>query len=393
MHFLFWISIAVVLYTYFGYLLLLLAGVAMKRILRPGEKRAPVSSTPSLTVVVAAYNEEVCIEEKIINTLSLDYPPDMLQFIFVTDGSTDDTPRILSRYPQIRLMHRSEREGKIAAINRAMAAVSTEIVVFTDANTMLNKEALRRIASHYSDKRVGAVAGEKRVSMPVHANATAGEGMYWKYESFIKQYESELHTVAGAAGELFSIRTQLFTPVAADTILDDLLISVHIALRGYRIRYERGAIATEQPSLSIREENKRKKRIAAGDIQAMMRIPFFTMLFTRPLLWLEYTSHRVLRWIIAPYALIAALIANILLATGPSATPLYTALLYVQFFFYGMSLLGFLLRNNHIRPGFFFAPCYFCLMHYNLIAGTIKYLVKGQEVGWARAEREGNQNR
>ena len=213
----FWISLFIVFYTYIGYGILLYVLVHIKRLFIQPIKRVDGSFTPSLTLIVAAYNEASVIEEKIKNTLALIYPKDKSQIIFVTDGSTDNTPTIIANYPQIQLLHKDGRSGKINAVHRAMEEVKTEIVVFTDANTFLNENALLRIAKHYADPKVGAVSGEKRVAIEANADATAGEGFYWKYESALKKWDAELYSVVGAAGELFSIRTNLYVAVEPDT--------------------------------------------------------------------------------------------------------------------------------------------------------------------------------
>ena len=188
MKILFWMSLAIIFYTFFGYGIVLFFLVKLRTIIK-GKRKLPVVSTdelPSLSLIVAAYNEGSYIEEKIKNTLQLTYPSKKIQYIFVTDGSSDDTPQIISRYTQIKLMHQPERNGKIAAVHRAMQQVNTDVAIFTDANTYLNKEALINICRHYSDDKVGCVSGEKRVSIEAISDATAGEGFYWKYESKLK---------------------------------------------------------------------------------------------------------------------------------------------------------------------------------------------------------------
>jgi biofilm PGA synthesis N-glycosyltransferase PgaC len=198
----FWLSLFIVFYAFAGYGILLWILVKLKRTFK-GKPVIPVtddSSLPSCSLVIAAYNEESFIIEKIKNTLELQYPKGKLELIFVTDGSSDRTPELVAAYPQIRLLHSPDRRGKIAAVHRAMDTVTTEVVVFTDANTYLNPDALLNICRHYADPKVGAVAGEKRVQVEDTADATAGEGFYWKYESKLKAWDSELHSVVGAAG-------------------------------------------------------------------------------------------------------------------------------------------------------------------------------------------------
>ncbi|NCX96689.1 MAG: glycosyltransferase family 2 protein, partial [Chitinophagia bacterium] len=245
----FWVSIALVFYAFFGYGILLFFLVKLRQLMK-GKRKIPDNShnLPTVTLIIAAYNEQDFIVDKIDNTLALDYPTDKLQLLFVTDGSNDLTPSIIAGYPQIKLLHRPERKGKIAAVHRAMQQVDSEIVVFTDANTHLNKSALLNICRHYADPSVGAVSGEKRVRIDEVSDATAGEGFYWKYESKLKTWDSELYSVVGAAGELFSIRRSLYQDVPPDTVLDDFMISMLIAQNGHRIVYEPDAYATEAGS-------------------------------------------------------------------------------------------------------------------------------------------------
>ncbi|MBT9483524.1 glycosyltransferase family 2 protein [Sediminibacterium sp.] len=384
----FWISIAVILYTYLGYGLLLFMLLKIKGLL-VGKKVIPDTGyTPSVTVVVAAYNEAYCIEEKIVNTLALNYPPNKIRFIFITDGSTDETPSIIAKYPQILGMHEPGRSGKIAAVHRAMSKVDTQIVVFTDANTMLNKDAILLMCRHYQDEKVGAIAGEKRVQIDDSADATAGEGFYWKYESKLKKWDSELYSVVGAAGELFSIRTNLYEPVAPDTILDDFMISMNIALKGYKIVYEPDAYATELASANTGEELKRKIRIAAGGVQSTIRLRALLLPFKQPVLSFEYISHRILRWVVTPYLMILAFIINIVLVINLGFSNIYGLMLLGQLVFYIAALLGWVMEQKQLKVKIFFIPYYFCLMNYAVIAGFVRYFFGEQSVLWEKAKRK-----
>lgn len=384
----FWISIAVILYTYLGYGLLLFLLLKIKGLLF-GKKAIPNPGyTPSVTVVVAAYNEAYCIEEKILNTLALNYPTDKIRFVFITDGSTDETPAIIAKYPQILGMHEPGRSGKIAAVHRAMSKVETEIVVFTDANTMLNKDAILLMCRHYQDEKVGAIAGEKRVQIDESADATAGEGFYWKYESKLKKWDSELYSVVGAAGELFSIRTNLYEPVESDTILDDFMISMNIALKGYKIVYEPDAYATELASANTGEELKRKIRIAAGGVQSTIRLRALLLPFKQPVLSFEYISHRILRWVVTPYLMIVALFINIGLVANLGFANIYGMMLFGQLLFYSAALLGWVMEQRQLKVKVFFIPYYFCLMNYAVIAGFVRYFFGEQSVLWEKAKRK-----
>lgn len=381
----FYISVIIIFYTYIGYAALLYIIAGFLRAVRP--KQNETAFTPSLTLIVSAYNEEECVEEKIQNSLALAYPAGSLHFIFVTDGSDDRTPAIVANYPQIKLLHTPERKGKTAAIDRAMKEVQTDIVVFSDANTLVNHDALLYISRHYTDKKTGAVSGEKRVDITGVSDAVAGEGFYWRYESMLKKSESTLYSVIGAAGELFSIRTALYESPPADTIVDDLVISMKIAEQGYRIRYEPLAFATEKVSASVAEERKRKVRIAAGGIQAMLRLPFLLLPLPQPLLWFEYISHRVLRWMVTPYLLIVAFLLNNWLVYWQKEEGLTLVLLFVQFAFYATALAGYLFQKKQFLLRLFFLPYYFCLMNYGMIEGMLRYFFGNQPVTWEKAAR------
>lgn len=360
----------------------------IKRIIVGKPLREFAAYTPSLTVVVAAYNEAYIIEEKIINTLELIYPSDKIDYIFITDGSIDETASIVARYPRIMGMHQIERNGKIAAVHRAMKEIKSDIVVFTDANTMVNKDALLKICRHYVDPKIGAIAGEKRVQIESEADATAGEGFYWKYESKLKQWDAELYSVVGAAGELFSIRSTLYQPVEPDTILDDFMISMNIALKGYRIIYEPEAFATETGSANTNEELKRKIRIAAGGIQSTIRLWPLFIPFKNPILTFEFISHRVLRWVVTPYLMVVVCLLNIILVNQHSRDLLFVWMLLGQLCLYIAALFGWILEKKKLKVKIFFIPYYFCLMNYAVIAGMGRYFFTKQSVLWEKARRK-----
>jgi biofilm PGA synthesis N-glycosyltransferase PgaC len=389
MRILLWLSLFITFYAFFGYGILLFILIKIKRWLK-GKPIMPVinfDDLPSCTLIVAAYNEEGVMDEKIRNSLALNYPANKLEFIFVTDGSTDGTGAIVEKHPRIRHLHSNERKGKIAAVHRAMQIVTTQIVVFTDANTFLNTGALVNICRHYADAKVGAVAGEKRVYTDA-ANATAGEGFYWKYESKLKAWDSELYTVVGAAGELFSIRTALYEPVAADTILDDFMISLLIAKNAYRVIYEPGAYATEAASQNVTEELKRKIRIAAGGIQSITRLTALLNPFAIPVLTFQYVSHRVLRWTVVPFLMILALAINLYIVFNGSISLLYQLLLLAQVGFYLLAISGWIMEERQIKIKIFFIPYYFCMMNYAVIMGIIRFAQGRQSAIWEKAKRQ-----
>ncbi|QEM04292.1 glycosyltransferase family 2 protein [Mucilaginibacter rubeus] len=384
------ISLFIVFYTFAGYGIFLYLIIRIKRAFKGRKALASenLDELPSCTLVIAAYNEEYFIEQKISNSLLLNYPEGKLKLLFVTDGSSDKTPDIVARYPQIQLLHQPQRAGKIAAVHRAMNYVDTDAVVFTDANTFLNKDALIKICRHYSDATVGAVAGEKRVHIDENADASAaGEGFYWKYESALKKWDSELYSVVGAAGELFSVRRSLYQPVEADTVLDDFMISMLIAAKGYRIIYEPEAYATETASENVSEELKRKVRIAAGGMQSILRLKKLFNPFPYPILSFQYISHRVLRWTVTPFLLILSFILNVVLALKPGETAMQ-GLLLAQILFYLLALLGLIMEKRQLRIKVLFIPYYFCVMNYAVLAGIIRYFSTRQSAVWEKVQRK-----
>jgi cellulose synthase/poly-beta-1,6-N-acetylglucosamine synthase-like glycosyltransferase len=268
-----------------------------------------------------------------------------------------------------------------------MEVVKTEIVVFTDANTFLNKDALINIARHYSNPKVGAVSGEKRVQIDETANATAGEGMYWKYESKLKTWDSELYSVVGAAGELFSIRTNLYQPVPQNAVIDDFMISMLIAKKGFKIVYEPTAFASENTSENIKEELKRKVRIAAGGLQSIIWLKDLLLPIQFPLLSFQYISHRVLRWTITPFLMILLFVLNWLLVFQDFSL-LFSAILVAQVSFYSLSLLGWYFESREIKIKILFIPFYFSMMNWAVIAGIFRYLKGNQSVLWDKAGRK-----
>lgn len=390
MKFTLWFSLFIAFYTYVGYGILLFIIIKIKRAVK-GRKVVtdlPGEQLPTCALVIAAYNEEQIIREKIADTLALEYPEGKLKIYFVTDGSTDNTAAIIAEYPQINLLHKDGRSGKIVAMHRAMTFVDSEVAVFTDANTMLNREALLKICRHYADPTVGAIAGEKRVMVKETDDASAaGEGFYWKYESALKKWDSELYSVVGAAGELFSVRREFYKPVPLDTILDDFMISMYIAADGFRIIYEPEAYASETASANVSEELKRKVRIAAGGIQSILRLKSLFNIFKYPVLSFQYISHRVLRWTVTPFFMILALVMNILIVAD-GADFIYQLLLAGQVLFYLLALLGYVMEKRQIRVKALFVPYYFCVMNYAVLAGINRYFKGQQSAAWERAERK-----
>jgi len=380
----FWILIFIVFYTFVGYGILLFALVKVR-----GSKVSPKvfeeHEFPTVTHIIAAYNEEDFIEDKIKNSLSLAYPEGKYEVWVVTDGSSDSTPDKVKNFPNVKLFHKDERKGKIHAFNRAMAEVKSDIVISSDANTELNKEAIKNIIRHYNDPKVGCVAGEKRVLQSDKDNATSGEGIYWKYESFLKKYDYQLYTVVGAAGELFSIRTELFEDVDPNTLIEDFYLSLKICKKGYRTAYEPDAYAMETSSENVKEESKRKVRIAAGGFQAIWRLRALLNIFKYGWLSFQFVSHRVLRWAVTPFLLPIILILNFLLIDHSF---FYFLLFVGQILFYTAAFAGNYFQKRQIKIKALFIPFYFTFMNVSVYQGLIRYLKGNQSVLWERAARK-----
>ena len=384
----FWIFLFVIFYAYLGYGIVLLLLLKIKRLFVKPKNLKKEAFEPEVTLFVAAYNEADYIREKVENTLAIDYPRDKLRIVFVTDGSDDGTPEILKEYDGISVYHRGPRAGKIGAINRGMGYVISPIVIFSDANAMLNKEVVREMVRHYQDPKVGCVAGEKRILKKETDTASgAGEGIYWKYESALKKMDAALNSAIGAAGELFSIRTSLFEPVEKDTLLDDFMISMRIAARGYKIVYEPGAYASESASASIADEMKRKVRICAGGLQSIVRLKALLNPFKYGLLTFQYVSHRVLRWTLVPLFLLLIIPLNYFLMHYNQG--IYTLLLYGQVAFYVAALIGWFMEKRSLRNKLVFVPFYFSIMNIAAFRGFFRYVKGRQSVLWERANRAG----
>jgi len=382
---LFWVGIGIVFYSYIGYGILLYFLVKIKKIFQ-NETLFDPTYLPDVALVVPCFNEADYIEDKIKNCLALNYPTNKLHLIFISDGSSDDTPDRIKKYPQVLALHEAARNGKASAMNRAMAFVKAPIVVFCDANTELNPEAIHEMVKHYANPNVGAVTGEKRIITKDKENASgAGEGIYWKYESFLKQLDSDFYTIVGAAGELMSYRTELFKELPKDTLLDDLMQSMQIANDGFRVIYEKNAWAAETASANVGEELKRKIRIAAGAFQSMTRLPRgFNLLGNFKVSFL-FISHRVLRWTLAPLSLLMLFVVNIFLWSDPNL--IYKILMLGQILFYTMALLGWYLANKQIKVKILFVPYYFFIMNLCMYLGFFRFLRGKQSANWERAKR------
>lgn len=387
----FWICVFVVFYTYLGYGILLFILVKLKRLFKKPTPLVlpPDEELPHVTLFITAFNEASIVDDKMKNSLSLDYPEEKFHIVWVTDGSNDNTNEVLKAWSQATVYYQPERQGKTAAMNRGMRLVNTPIVIFTDANTMLNKEAIKEIVLAFTDSKVGCVAGEKRIAVQTKDGAAAGgEGIYWKYESTLKKWDSELYSAVGAAGELFSVRKELFEEMERDTLLDDFILSLRIAMKGYKIAYCSNAYAVESGSADMKEEEKRKVRISAGGLQSIWRLRPLLNIFKYGTLSFQYTSHRVLRWSLTPFLLFLLLPLNIIILCMGACPLVYGTLLILQILFYVMGLWGYYLSTKQIKNKLLFIPYYFLFMNVNVFKG-MRYLSKrkGNTGAWEKAKR------
>lgn len=389
----FWTALAVVFYSYFGY------GVHLflLRALWSGARRhrAPALQSddecPEVALLIAAYNEEDFIEEKLRDTKALDYPTGKLTVYVITDGSTDATAALARAFDfgdchRLVVEHEDGRAGKQAAIDRVLPGVTAPIVVFTDANTYLNPLALRNIVRHYRDPNVAAVAGEKRIlRKDVDAAAGAGEGLYWRFESALKRWDSEFHTVVGAAGELFSVRRARLPAVPEGILVEDFYITMRLCQAGYRVAYAPDAYATETSSANVREEMKRKVRIAAGGLQAAAHLTPLLNPLRDWRLTFQYVGHRLLRWTVGPALIPVLFLLNAYLAYA--AGGLYAWLMVGQGLFYLAAAAGWYFESRAIRLKVLFIPMYFTMMNVAVFLGLKRLLKREQSVNWEKAKR------
>ncbi len=389
----FWTCLFIVFYTYIGYGIILWCCIHIKRIMGPARPQLSLpedtSLWPEVTLMVCAYNEQDVVDMKMENTRQIDYPKDKLHMLWVTDGSTDKTNERLSRYRgEADILFQPERQGKTAALNRGVSHATTGIIIMTDANTRLNPDAVKEIVKQFEDSRVSCVAGEKRV-MARNGNQSAaqGEGVYWKYESTLKRWDAELYSAMGCAGELCAIRKELYRPMPKDTLLDDFIMSMQTLRQGYRIAYTDKAYAMEYGSASIEEEAKRKKRIAAGGLQSIWRLRPLMNVFRYPIVSFQFISHRILRWSVTPFALLALIPLNVTLVMQQAGT-VYVCTWVLQLLFYAAAFAGYVLdARGGVKISALYIAYYFLFMNTNVFRG-INYLIKHKGNGtWEKARR------
>ncbi len=363
-HITFWSSVSLILYTYFGYPLLL----ALWSKLRPRPVQHNHTYTPMVSLIIVAYNEEQVIAEKLANSFALDYPPEQLEIIVVADGSNDQTSAIVSREPRVRLLYQPERRGKMAALNRAAAAANGEILVFSDANNMYQPQTLRELLAPFADPAVGMVTGRKQIDDGSGRNLDKAEALYWRYESQIKTWESQIGSVSGAVGEIMAVRRVCFRPPPEDIVSDDFVLAMQAAIDGWRVAYAPKALSLERASATLNDETRRRSRLVAGRFHVLWWL-LPRILRRNPQFAWQVISHKVLRPLV-PFAMISAAISNL----AGRSSPLLRWLALCQSLFYGAALLGWWIERRGYRHRLLYIPYYFCRVNLAALYGFQRIL-------------------
>jgi len=367
------VSATAIVWSYVIYPLLL----ALVRVRRHGQPGDP-SDWPTISVLISVYNEEKHIVTRLENLLALDYPSDKLEILIGSDGSTDRTNDLVRAFPEARVkLHAFEqRGGKPSVLNRLVPQTRSELLVFSDANAMFARDALRKLARHFTNPRIGGVCGR----LVFHGDSSeTDEGPYWKLETYLKTRESVLDSCLGANGAIYAIRKSCWPGIPDNTFVDDFVIGMRVREQGLRVIYDTEAVATEELPQSVGHEMTRRIRIGAGDFQALF-LCWRSLLPWRGFYSIAFWSHKVLRWF-APFLMIAALVSNAALLPHR----FFAALLALQVVFYGLALLGVFVRGRKLV--WFSAPCYFVTINLALLFGFFRFVTGTQQAAWKRTAR------
>jgi cellulose synthase/poly-beta-1,6-N-acetylglucosamine synthase-like glycosyltransferase len=372
---LFWISFIVLVYIYAGYPFL--AWLFARLFGRPPAARG---ITPPVSLLIPAYNEAGHMDIKLRNSLALDYPMDRLEIVVASDGSTDQTDAITRRFePQgVRLIVMRENIGKSAMLSRAVPLLRGDLIVFSDASSELEPGALRALVRNFADPKVGCASGLYRLRTGADLRGE-GEGLYWRYETFLKRQESRLHSILGAHGAFYAIRKALFQRFGESEINDDYLVPMRIIAQGYRAIYEPEALAWERETASVEGEFARRRRIAAGNCQQMVALRRMLSPFYGWVAW-SFFSHKVLRTL-APVFLLLLLVSSLWLPQPERA-----AALGAQGALYGAALLGYWCQRRGRRVRWLSAPFYFCFGNMAMLAGVLQYASRRDRIDWGRIQ-------
>ena len=382
----FWGAVVLGAYTLIGYLLLLVAWDAVVSLRSAAHYLAgevhrrvprPTVEWPRVSVLIAAHNEVSCIRQKIENTLALDYPADKLEVLVGSDGSTDGTDEIVREYAGRRVqLSPAMRYGKASVLNRLARMAAGELWLFTDANTTIQPDALRSLATRIRAPEVGAVCG--RLRLVPRGGGVPHEGLYWQYENLLKLYESRHGAVMGANGGLYLLRASEWRPLPQDTIVDDFRVTMRTVLRGRQVTYAPDAVAFEETAVDVAGELARHVRISAGNFQSLGEL--WPLLGRRSFAGFAFWSHKVLRWCL-PLFLMAALVASATLA----AQPFYAVALLIQLALYG---LVFARRTGWVpQVTGLNSILYFMEINAAIAMGFARFVRGSQPATWARTRR------
>ncbi len=373
---LFWGCVGLVVYAYAGYPAILFVWGR----LRPRRRRtepAPVEP-PRVAVVVSAWNEAAVIRRRIENCLELDWPRDRLSIVVADDGSTDETVSIAREYVElgVRVVHDARRRGKSAVLNDVVPHLDADVVVFTDANSRFESDAVRRLVERFADERVGCVVGRLRYVDPRRSASGRGEGLYWRYEGALSRLESRLGRVLVANGSIFAMRRSLFRPLYPD-VANDFQIPVDVRAQGFDVLYAPDAVATEPVAARWDEEFGRKVRIVLRGLTGYARLRSRIRGVHR---W-QFVSHKLLRWFVGAAAL-GALVASAALADGA----FYAAALGAQAAFYAAAAVGWATRRREPPLRWATVPCYFAMVNAAALVALARF-VSGERLSvWSKAE-------
>ncbi|ABB32237.1 glycosyl transferase family 2 [Geobacter metallireducens RCH3] len=369
----FWLLVVTIFYTYFGYALLIpLIGLFVKR---PLDRR---DITPRVTFLITAYNEEKNIRKKLTEVLALDYPWEQLEVMVASDGSTDRTDDIVREFrDQGVVLKRVEgRVGKTATQNEAVKAATGDVIIFSDATTVYEKDAIRKLVRNYNDPEVGAVSGRYEYVNPTGAPVGTGSILFWKYENFIKSMQTRIRTISGCCGCIYSVRKAAYVPLPGD-IISDLVEPLMVIRGGYRVVFEQEAVAYEETTEKSHEEFRMRIRVITRAMRGILFARGLLNPFRFPFVAFQLFSHKVLRWLI-PFFLIGLLVANAFLLDRQ----FYVITFVLQVAFYLLALFG--LGADRVGKKFKPAavPLYFCIVNTASLIAFFKTLAGQKMVTW-----------
>lgn len=372
--FFFWFSLFLLIFSYFCYPLILILLVYFKK--KPYKK---ANIEPSVTLLIPVHNEENVIQEKIENALSLDYPKDKFEVLLILDECTDRTKEIAERYVNrgLKIVEQKPRRGKMAALNLAIPQAKGEMLVFTDANSIYKKDAIKMLVRNFADERIGCVCG--KLQYVNKSLVGEGEDLYWRYEGFLKIKESQLCSLFVVNGSIYAIRKKLYEPVE-ESLADDFVTPMKIAKKGYGLVYEPEAITLEKTVKSTREGLNQKVRIISQGVKASFAMGT-TILSSGPLRIFQFLFHKFIRWL-APLFLILIFISSLLLLDNL----FYRIIFFCQALFYLFALIGYLLQEKRIKTKIFSVPFYFCFVNFASLIALIKFLTGRIKGTWEKAE-------